>query len=331
MSSTAFKPARRPESRDRQDAVGTYLDEIGRIALLSREEEIALARQVQRYMQLLKTKEQAEQKQGPAPLSEARWADLAGISSLELRQICADGLAARRQLIEANLRLVVTIAKKYHKSGIHFLDLVQEGNLGLKRAVEKFDPTLGWRFATYAFWWIRQSIARAIGTQAGPIRLPANVAEKLQRVRRVERTLALRLDRPPKLTELAGALQMAPVHLQQLLTSAPRICSLESQVGSEGDLSLADLLVASGPGPLELAHQETLGGLLREVLKKLPAREERIVRLRYGLEDGRIYTQGEVAQLLGMSRSRVCQIESRAIRRLREPHNSASLRSYLQP
>lgn len=322
-------PAIRQKTRGAEDAVGAYLNAIGRIALLSREEERSLAVRVQRYMRLEESKQQVEADRG-VPLDEGDWARLAGLEPAQLRQIRTDGLEARRRLIEANLRLVVSFARKYRNDNFHFLDLVQEGNLGLSRAVEKFDPSMGWRFATYAQWWIRQSITRLLFTQATAIRLPASAAEKLQRVRRIERSLYRTLGRTARREEVAARMEMEPEALARLIESVPWVGSLDARVQPDRDTEWNELLVVDGMAPFEAAHRAHLRSQLQQLVDSLPPREARVIALRFGLLDGCSLSQSEVGRLLGVSRGRISQLERRALARLRELCDAAQLQECLE-
>jgi RNA polymerase primary sigma factor len=299
------------------DSVQHYLHEIGRVALLSAAEEVELAERMER---------------GNA--AEARLAELGegGMSKLRmalLRDI-ADGQDARRHLIQANLRLVVSIAKKYAGRGMSLLDLIQEGNIGLMRAVEKFDYTKGNRFSTYATWWIRQAVTRALAEQGRTIRLPVHMSESVGQVKRVTERLAQVLERQPTPEEIATALGQPVDRVERVLDAARRPVSLQTPVGEDGEHTLGDFLPDEEmPTPVEFASAQLLRTDLATALGHLNERERRIIDLRYGLVDGRRRTLEEVGKALGMTRERARQIEAEALRRLRQPEVGLHLRDYL--
>ncbi|MCS6782984.1 MAG: RNA polymerase sigma factor SigC [Gloeomargarita sp. SKYBB_i_bin120] len=366
------------DTRDHQDLVRLYLQEIGRVELLGRDEEVAEAQRVQRYMRLLalaravaqgKMPASAEQQallrqyldlvqlrdqltaqcgHRPTPqqwaqaaglpattlkqrLSQARavWAELAGLSVETLTRIEQEGLRAKRHMIEANLRLVVSVAKKYQNRGLELLDLVQEGTLGLERAVDKFDPAKGYRFSTYAYWWIRQGITRAIATQSRTIRLPVHVIEKLNKLKKVQRQVAQAQGHTPSLKDLAQAMAMTPEQVRELLACIPRAVSLETRVGRDQDTELGELLEAETPSPEEQLIGEALHQDLQELLSDLTLRERDVIRMRYGLQDGHVYSLAEIGRALNLSRERVRQIESKAMQKLRQPKRRNRMRAYL--
>jgi len=299
------------------DLLQIYLAEVSKESLLTREKEVALAEQLEkgRQAEILLTSEV------PSP-EEAEW----------LQYLAQEGRVARRHLIRANARLVVSIAKRYTGLGLPFLDLIQEGNLGLMRAVEGFDPTLGNRFSTYATWWIRQSITRALSDQARLIRIPAHMTASLDKLRRAERELEQTLRRQPTLKELGDFLDM-PLHkLQQLRRTTLEAVSLDKPVGEDGNESLRDLVEDQAVlSPLQSVSQhllrEELDSLLQTILKP---REAEVIRWRYGLVDGETHRLQEIADMLGVTRERIRQIESKALRKLRHPTHSRNLREYGQ-
>ncbi|MBO9337253.1 MAG: sigma-70 family RNA polymerase sigma factor [Chloroflexus sp.] len=299
------------------DAVQHYLQEIGRVALLTAAEEVALAEQIERG------------NEAEARLNST--VDLTPQERYELLQAVQRGQEARRHLIQANLRLVVSIAKKYVGRGLALLDLIQEGNIGLMRAVEKFDYHKGNRFSTYATWWIRQAVTRALAEQGRTIRLPVHMSESVGQVKRIAERLAQSLERQPTAEEIAMALGQPVERIQRILEAARRPVSLETPVGDDGEHTLGDFLTdEERPTPGEIAAQKLLRRDLWAALDQLNDRERRIIDLRYGLLDGRRRTLEEVGRALGMTRERARQIEAEALRRLRSPEVGQHLRDYLE-
>jgi RNA polymerase primary sigma factor len=298
------------------DAVQHYLQEIGRVALLTAAEEVELAERIER---------------GNAAEERVAAEELTLALRRALEQDVQLGNDARRHLIQANLRLVVSIAKKYVGRGLSLLDLIQEGNIGLMRAVEKFDYTKGNRFSTYATWWIRQAVTRAIAEQGRTIRLPVHMSESVGQVKRTSERLAQSLERQPTAEEIAIALGQPLERIQRVLEAARRPVSLETPVGDEGEHTLGDFLPDDElPSPTEFASAQLLRRDLSAALDHLSERERRIIDLRYGLVDGRRRTLEEVGRALGMTRERARQIEAEALRRLRSPDVGQHLRDYLE-
>lgn len=295
----------------RTDLVRLYLQDIGRIAMLSQEEELTLARQVQRRERLL-----ANAVDEPLDGPQRR---------LALHQ----GRRAKERMIQANLRLVVAVAKKYQRCGMDLLDLVQEGSLGLERAVERYDPTRGFRFSTYAYWWIRQGITRAIASQGRTIRLPVHITEKLNQIKRAQRELTARLSRTPTVAEVARELDLSDAVVRHTLLQMPRPASLESRVGQHQDTELGDLVEDSHDTPEQTLAREQLHDDLEALLQELDSREAQVIRQRFGLEDDTPRTLTEIGEALHLSRERVRQIESRALLKLRQPQNRCRVRDYL--
>ncbi len=298
------------------DTVGLYLKEMARVPLLTTEEEVELAKRLEAG-----NKARAELARLDGQVGEeARRA---------LEAVIEDGKAARDHLIKANTRLVVSIAKKYMGRGVHFLDLIQEGNLGLMKAVEKFDYTRGYRFSTYATWWIRQTITRAIADQGRTIRVPVHMSDRIRRLYKTARQLEQENGRKPTPEEIAERMDLEPRKVQWMLKVSWRPMSLERPVGEEEDSELGSFIEdLTTPTPTQSAYQNLLREKVEEVLGTLTAREARILRLRFGLQNGRSYTLEEVGQKFGLTRERIRQIEGRALRRLRHPRRSRQLRDF---
>ena len=354
------------------DLVRLYLQEIGRVRLLGRDEEVSEAQKVQRYLKLrillseaatqgdellahylriVEAQERLTSELGHRP-SMKRWANTAGIEEHELKgalsqgkrrwaetaqltvkeleQIQTQGLQAKEHMIKANLRLVVSVAKKYQNRGLELLDLVQEGTLGLERAVEKFDPTKGYRFSTYAYWWIRQGITRAIATSSRTIRLPVHITEKLNKIKKAQRKIAQEKGRTPTLEDLAVELEMTPAQVREVLLRVPRSVSLETKVGKDKDTELGELLETDGVTPEEMLMRESLQRDLQNLLADLTTRERDVILMRFGLADGHPYSLAEIGRALDLSRERVRQIESKALQKLRQPKRRNLIRDYLE-
>jgi RNA polymerase nonessential primary-like sigma factor len=302
------------------DLVRQYLQEIGRVDLLTAEEELTLARLVQRRERLLV-------QQGDGDL--LHWADRCQLSPAELRLAQHLGRRAKERMIQANLRLVVAVAKNYQQRGMELLDLVQEGTLGLERAVERFDPTRGFRFSTYAYWWIRQGITRGIASQSRMIRLPVHITEKLNRIRRAQRLLTARLGRSPTIRDVAAELGLSEAVVRLTMERQPRSVSLDMRVGRDQDSDLGDLLEDLHATPEEELAREQLHDDLELLLEELSLREATVIRQRFGLEDDTPRTLTEIGENLHLSRERVRQIESRALLKLRQPRHRNRMRDHL--
>lgn len=357
-------------NRRTTDLVRLYLQEIGRVSLLEREEEVTLAQKVQCYMQLLELRQSFKDRSGPigyyVQLIEVRdrltaqlghrpalerwaesagvkvseikpiiragkrhWAELARLKGQELDRIQAEGIKAKAHMIKANLRLVVSVAKKYQNRGLELLDLVQEGTLGLERAVEKFDPTKGYRFSTYAYWWIRQGITRAIATQSRTIRLPVHITEKLNKIKKAQRKISQEKGRIPTIEDIALEMEMTPSQVRDILLRVPRSVSLETKVGKEKDTELGDLLETDSVSPEEQLMREALYRDLQKLLADLTSRERDVIQMRFGLGDGHPYSLSEIGRALDLSRERVRQIEAKALQKLRQPKRRSRIRDYL--
>jgi RNA polymerase primary sigma factor len=304
------------ESMGIDDPVRVYLREIGRVNLLTAQEEIMLAQQVERG-------EQASER--------LQKGDYAPSERLQLHRWVQEGQAARERLIQANLRLVVSIAKKYLGRGMSLLDLIQEGNIGLMRATEKFDYRKGYKFSTYATWWIRQAITRVIADQSRTIRLPVHVGETINRVMRASNRIQQTTGRDPTPDEIALELGIPVEKVRRVLEAARQTISLETPIGTEGDTVLADFIEdGKGVTPMDSASHHILREQIDSALEKLPERERRIIQLRYGLYDGHYRTLEEVGREFGITRERIRQIEARVLRKLRHPHYGRGLRGYLE-
>lgn len=359
-------------NRRSTDLVRLYLQEIGRVRLLGRDEEVSEAQKVQRYLKLrtvlanaakqgdevavpylnlIEVQERLASELGHRPslerwaatagvnlcdlkpiLSEGkrRWAEIAKMTVEELEKMQSQGLQSKEHMIKANLRLVVSVAKKYQNRGLELLDLVQEGTLGLERAVEKFDPTKGYRFSTYAYWWIRQGITRAIATSSRTIRLPVHITEKLNKIKKAQRKIAQEKGRTPTLEDLAIELDMTPTQVREVLLRVPRSVSLETKVGKDKDTELGELLETDGVTPEEMLMRESLQRDLQHLLADLTSRERDVILMRFGLADGHPYSLAEIGRALDLSRERVRQIESKALQKLRQPKRRNLIRDYLE-
>jgi len=305
------------ESISIDDPVRMYLHEIGRVPLLTFEEEVGLAMRLR------------EGEEADALLDEDGHLALEERRTLEQKRI--SGEDARQHLIQANLRLVVSIAKKYIGRGMSFLDLIQEGNIGLMRATEKFDHTRGYKFSTYATWWIRQAITRSISDQSRTIRLPVHVGETINRVKRVSHRLQQQMEREPTTDEIAEAMGISPEKVRRVIEVSRIPVSLEMPVGKEGDSRMGDFIEDDRVAPpLDAASYHLLREQISEVLEKLPERERRIIQLRFGLNDGRYRTLEEVGKEFGITRERIRQIEAKVLRKLRHPHYGKKLRGFLE-
>jgi RNA polymerase nonessential primary-like sigma factor len=309
------------------DLVRSYLRDIGRVPLLSHEQEITLGRQVQELMALEELREELTMRSGGEEPSEAQLAEAAGLAPAQLKRRLQGGRRAKERMVAANLRLVVSVAKKYTKRNMELLDLIQEGTIGLVRGVEKFDPTRGYKFSTYAYWWIRQGITRAIAEKSRTIRLPIHITETLNKLKKGQRELSQELGRTPTVGELAVAAELPEEEVKDLLCRARQPVSLETKVGDGEDTELLDLLAGEGAGPDEMVAGECLRGDLRELLDQLPELQERVLRLRYGMEGEEPMSLTGIARTLGLSRDKTRNLERRALEQIRS--RSRELQAYL--
>lgn len=308
------------------DPVRSYLREIGKIPLLLAQEEVRYGQQVQQMMALLEVKKAlAESLQRDPTFSE--WADKTKLSITELEKVCKIGERAKQKMVEANLRLVVNIAKTYQHRGLEFLDLIQEGTIGLQRGVEKFDPTKGYKFSTYAYWWIRQAITRAVADKGRTIRLPTHITEKLNRIKKTRRQLSQNLLRNPTVEELSSKLKMSPTELRRYLELENHCVSLEVRVGKDKDTEIQDLIADSRSTPEEVAFNSTLALSIQELLTSLTEQEQLVISLRFGLVDGQEWTLAEVGEELNLSKERIRQIQRKALTILRS--QKANIGDYL--
>lgn len=300
---------------DTDDTIGLYLKEVSRVPLLTAEEEVELAQRIER---------------GRLAREELAKGNVGNRRRFELRKLIEDGWSAREHLITANSRLVISVAKKYMGRGVPFLDLIQEGNIGLIRATKKFDYRRGHKFSTYATWWIRQAVTRAIADQGRTIRVPVHMGDQINKLLRIQHQLTQRLGREPSVDELALSLDVPPKKVENMIQVARRPLSLETPTDDEEDSVLGDFIEDDeAPPPDDTATYNLLREHLEEVLNSLPPREVRILQLRYGLLDGQAYTLEEVGRKMGVTRERVRQIEAQALSRLRHPTIRRKLRDYL--
>ena len=312
-----------------EDSIRVYLQEIGRIRLLRPDEEIELARKIADLLYLEELAAQFESDNGHEP-DNKEWAALVEMPLIRFRRRLMLGRRAKEKMVQSNLRLVVSIAKKYMNRGLSFQDLIQEGSLGLIRAAEKFDHEKGYKFSTYATWWIRQAITRAIADQSRTIRLPVHLYETISRIKKTTKVLSQEFGRKPTEEEIAESMEMTIEKLRFIAKSAQLPISLETPIGKEEDSRLGDFIEAD----IENPEQDVAKNLLREdlegVLATLSPRERDVLRLRYGLDDGRMKTLEEIGQIFDVTRERIRQIEAKALRKLRHPNRNGVLKEYIK-
>ena len=329
---------RRTQTKKRhytEDSIRLYLQEIGRIRLLRAEEEIELARKIADLLKLERILEELEDGMD-CEATDQEWA--AAVRQEEGEEFTDDafmlrvrrGRRAKDKMVQSNLRLVVSIAKKYMNRGLSFQDLIQEGSLGLIRAAEKFDHEKGYKFSTYATWWIRQAITRAIADQSRTIRLPVHLYETISRIKKTTKLLSQELGRKPTEEEIATRMEMTIEKLRFIAKSAQLPISLETPIGKEEDSRLGDFIESDGETPEDQVSKSLLREDLESVLGTLSPRERDVLRLRYGLDDGRMKTLEEIGQIFNVTRERIRQIEAKALRKLRHPNRNSILKEYIR-
>lgn len=315
---------------EHDDAVGAFFKEMARYPLLKPDEEVELARRV-RFLEEIKDLQESLNTQLGQPASKLQVANQLEMTEKQLESRLYQGRVAKRKMIRSNLRLVVSIAKRYLNRGVPFLDLIQEGAMGLNRATEKFDPDKGYKFSTYAYWWIRQAITRAIANDARTIRLPIHIVEKLNKLKKAQRELKQKLSRNPSEAEMAEALEISVQQLRQLQQLRRQALSLNHRVGKEEDTELMDLLEdEDNQSPEAKMNENMMRQEIWEVLGDvLTPREKDVISLRYGLTTSEPCTLEEVGNMFNLSRERVRQIQSKAMRKLRRPHIAKRLKGWL--
>lgn len=331
------KPRKQASTRRREvtnkkpsdDSIRVYLQEIGRIRLLRADEEIELARKIADLLEIERIGEQLTEHYGRQP-NEHEWAEAVEMDVSEFRRRFYLGRRAKDKMVQSNLRLVVSIAKKYMNRGLSFQDLIQEGSLGLIRAAEKFDHEKGYKFSTYATWWIRQAITRAIADQSRTIRLPVHLYETISRIKKTTKILSQEMGRKPTEEEIATCMEMTIEKLRFIAKSAQLPISLETPIGKEEDSRLGDFIEADGETPEDQVSKSLLREDLENVLDTLSPRERDVLRLRYGLDDGRMKTLEEIGQIFNVTRERIRQIEAKALRKLRHPNRNSILKEYIR-
>ncbi len=320
-----------PDGISTEDPVKMYLKEIGKVPLLTADEEIELAKKMEAGDEAAKNIEEAKEKYEAIEDKKSRKATKLAKDIAAMQLAIDDGEAAKKRLAEANLRLVVSIAKRYVGRGMLFLDLIQEGNLGLIKAVEKFDYTKGYKFSTYATWWIRQAITRAIADQARTIRIPVHMVETINKLIRVSRQLLQEKGREPMPEEIAEEMNISVERVREILKISQEPVSLETPIGEDEDSHLGDFIQDDNvPSPADAATATLLREQIDKVLDTLADREQKVLRLRFGLDDGKARTLEEVGKVFNVTRERIRQIEAKALRRLRQPGKYKQLKDYLE-
>ncbi|MCG6134115.1 MULTISPECIES: RNA polymerase sigma factor RpoD [Nostocaceae] len=331
-SGKAAKSRRRTQSKKKhytEDSIRLYLQEIGRIRLLRADEEIELARKIADLLELERVRERLSEQLERDP-RDSEWAEAVQLPLPAFRYRLHIGRRAKDKMVQSNLRLVVSIAKKYMNRGLSFQDLIQEGSLGLIRAAEKFDHEKGYKFSTYATWWIRQAITRAIADQSRTIRLPVHLYETISRIKKTTKLLSQEMGRKPTEEEIATRMEMTIEKLRFIAKSAQLPISLETPIGKEEDSRLGDFIESDGETPEDQVSKNLLREDLEKVLDSLSPRERDVLRLRYGLDDGRMKTLEEIGQIFNVTRERIRQIEAKALRKLRHPNRNSVLKEYIR-
>jgi RNA polymerase primary sigma factor len=312
-----------------EDSIRLYLQEISRIRLLRADEEIELARKIADLLELERIRERLIEHYDREP-NEQEWATAVEMRLPEFRRRLYIGRRAKDKMVQSNLRLVVSIAKKYMNRGLSFQDLIQEGSLGLIRAAEKFDHEKGYKFSTYATWWICQAITRAIADQSRTIRLPVHLYETISRIKKTTKLLSQEMGRKPTEEEIATRMEMTIEKLRFIAKSAQLPISLETPIGKEEDSRLGDFIESDGETPEDYVSKNLLREDLEKVLDTLSPRERDVLRLRYGLDDGRMKTLEEIGEIFNVTRERILQIEAKALRKLRHPNRNSILKEYIR-
>jgi RNA polymerase primary sigma factor len=331
-SGKAAKSRRRTQTKKKhytEDSIRLYLQEIGRIRLLRADEEIELARKIADLLELERVREKLSQQLAREP-KDSEWAEAVQIPLPQFRYRLHVGRRAKDKMVQSNLRLVVSIAKKYMNRGLSFQDLIQEGSLGLIRAAEKFDHEKGYKFSTYATWWIRQAITRAIADQSRTIRLPVHLYETISRIKKTTKLLSQEMGRKPTEEEIATRMEMTIEKLRFIAKSAQLPISLETPIGKEEDSRLGDFIESDSETPEDQVSKNLLREDLEKVLDSLSPRERDVLKLRYGLDDGRMKTLEEIGQIFNVTRERIRQIEAKALRKLRHPNRNSVLKEYIR-
>lgn len=324
MKDTSNNVKRR--SKNTASSLSLYLQEIGRIPLLSAEQEIKLGENIQRMQCLERAQEEWLEKMGEQP-SLQDWAKQVNLDETSLQKQLQNGQRAYQTMVKSNLRLVVTVAKKYQDRNLELLDLIQEGTLGLQRAAEKYEPQRGFRFSTYAYWWIRQGITRAIAVKGRTIRLPIHVTEILNKIKRSQQVLSQSLGCIPDEVEIGHMLSLPPQKVREYLSLTQHVISLDAKVKDDQETSFGELIPAQQPLPDEYFAQASLKQSIQELIATLPIQEQGVLRYRFGLDGSQPLTLSETGRRMGISRERVRQLQQVAIRRLH--HHKAGIQDYL--